>query len=145
MQQRGTGEESNFAYIADLLVEEMEEITFSGVLCRRGEIRRQLSAANKQKKKRFWMNEQHEETEIKTRSSVFLVRKCQVSERLSFAANLESCRMTENLRRRICGPTFLRLLSHKRPFKSDIRNQSANCGKRSTLRRRFPLPVNANA
>lgn len=47
------------------------------------------------------MNEQHEEAEIKTPSSVFLVCKCQVSERLSFAANLESCRMTEKLRRRI--------------------------------------------
>lgn len=101
MQQRGTEEESNFAYIDDLLGEEMEEITFSGVLCRRGEIRRQLSAANKQKK-RLWMNQQHEETDIKTQNSVFLVCKCQVSERLSLAANLESYRMTENLTRRIC-------------------------------------------
>lgn len=48
------------------------------------------------------MNQQHEETEIKTPDSVFLVCKCQVSERLSFAANLESCRMTEKLKRLIC-------------------------------------------
>lgn len=34
MQQKGTGEESNFAYIDDLLGEEMEEITFSGALCK---------------------------------------------------------------------------------------------------------------